>query len=84
MTDETRLKEFESQVHRRRKNRDMALVLPISGVFLLATPVVSAFTGGAGGREFLQPVTYLFGVWFLLIVLAAFLARRLANDGPAD
>lgn len=63
----------------RRKVRDAAAVLPVVGVLLLLTPLVSLFTGlGAGG---VQPVPffYIFGIWAVLIVLAFLLSRHLTR-----
>ncbi len=59
-----------------RRFRDLAALLPLLGILLLATPVVSIFT--QSGTVFGLPATifYVFGVWAGLILLAFGLARR--------
>ena len=59
-----------------RRFRDLATLLPILGILLLATPIVSIFT--QSGRIFglPSPIFYIFGIWAGLIILAFALARR--------
>ncbi|MCP5071974.1 MAG: hypothetical protein GY947_01600 [Rhodobacteraceae bacterium] len=63
-----------------RKTRDSAALLPLLGIFLLLTPLISAFTRGVQERGIPSIVAYVFGVWIVLIVLAAVLARRLQRE----
>jgi hypothetical protein len=60
----------------------IALVLAVAGAMLLLPPLALVATG-ISARPFGIPATviYLFAVWLLLIVLTAFLSRRL---GPGD
>jgi hypothetical protein len=71
-------------VYRRRRMRDAARLLPLMGIILLLLPLLwtRGATEGAG-----QDWTYIFGIWALLIVLAAVLAPGLAAsdaDGAQD
>lgn len=66
----------------RDKTRSLALLLPLFGLFLLMPPAVLAFgmPTTIGGVPLI--VLYIFAVWAILIVGAAWLARRL--DAPID
>jgi hypothetical protein len=64
----------------RRKRRDIALILPLLGVFLLASPVLNIFAGSGSLYGIPASLLYVFGVWFALIACTAFLARRLRDD----
>lgn len=65
-----------------RKLRDLAALLPLLGVLLFATPLISAITGGDDG-ELPSAVFYVFVVWGALIALAFFLSRVLKGEaGP--
>lgn len=66
-------------LHRRRL-RDAALALQVGGVVLFVSPFVDVFAGP--GRLFGLPAgaLLLFGFWFALIALAAWLSPRLARD----
>ncbi|MEZ5934039.1 MAG: hypothetical protein R3F54_19285 [Alphaproteobacteria bacterium] len=61
----------------RDKIESLALVLPFLGLFLLMPPAVLAFGVPAMIAGVPLIVIYLFAVWALLIVIAAWLARRL-------
>ncbi len=66
----------------RRKRRDLARVLPLLGIVLLASPFMNlvADAGDLGGIP--VAVLYVFVVWFALIAATARLATRLrADDG---
>ncbi|MCP5086599.1 MAG: hypothetical protein GY952_07355 [Rhodobacteraceae bacterium] len=64
-----------------RKIRESAALLPLLGIFLLLTPLISAFTQDSFTGGIPKAVSYIFGIWIGLIVLAAILARRLYNSG---
>ncbi|WP_216635966.1 hypothetical protein [Neptunicoccus sediminis] len=59
-----------------RRFRDAATLLPVTGLLLLLTPLMSIFTRAQS--LFGLPVSffYVFSVWAGLILLAFFLARR--------
>lgn len=68
--------------YRQRRLRDAARLLPLMAVFLIILPMLWGEetsdirqTGGDG--------IYLFAVWFLLIIAAAILARRLSGETDA-
>lgn len=63
---------------------DVAVLLPCVGLALLMPPFIGLFTPPLTLFGIPLLVLYLFGVWALLIVVAAVLARRLAPaDAPA-
>ena len=64
-----------------RKARDRALILPLAGVILLASPVSTIFHLDAKIAGVPFTLIYVFAVWAGLIAGAAMLARRL---GPGD
>lgn len=65
-----------------RKLRDLAAILPLLGVILFASPLISAITGGDGGK-LPGAAFYVFAVWGVLIVLAFILSRFLEGEaGP--
>ena len=69
-------------VYRQRRLRDAARLLPLVGVFLLMLPLMWSDAAGAG-----RLAVYVFGVWALLIGLAAYVAPGLAQpeaDAPAE
>lgn len=70
---------MESRIAARARLRDAAVLLPFFGLLLLMPPFIGLFPPAVrlGGIPVL--VLYVFGVWALLIVLAALLARRLAS-----
>ncbi len=63
-------------VYRKRRLRDAARLLPILGFWLLLLPLLwgQALGNGAG-----RTVVFVFGVWALLIAVAAGLAPGLAR-----
>ncbi|WP_054004776.1 hypothetical protein [Cypionkella psychrotolerans] len=69
-------------VYRQRRLRDAARLLPLVGFFLLMLPLMWSDTAGAG-----HTAVYVFGVWALLIGLAAYVAPGLAQpeaDTPPE
>jgi hypothetical protein len=57
----------------------LAVLLPLLGILLLATPVVSIFTQSGHVFGLPSPIFYIFGIWAGLILLAYGLARRMRN-----
>jgi len=72
--------ERDRVTQRKRKTREVAAFLPILGVILLLTPLVSAFTQSTRMDGIPNAVLYIFGVWFVLIGLTRLLAPRLQRD----
>ncbi len=69
-------------VYRQRRLRDAARLLPIFGFFLLMLPLQWGSGSGAG-----RVAVYVFGVWAMLIGVAAYIAPGLAlpeADSPAE
>ncbi len=62
--------------------RDLALIVPVIGLFALMPPLVGLFVGGAVAGVPLI-LAYLFGVWLALIFVALLLARRLKGQAEA-
>ena len=61
---------------------DAARLLPVLGTILLMPPVVTMFAADVDVAGVPLIVVYLFTTWLALIGCAAWLARRLAADGP--
>lgn len=74
--------ERDKQVQRGRKTRDAAAFLPVLGIFLLLTPLISVFTQETRSAGIPNAVFYVFGVWITLIGLTALLAPRLSEEDP--
>lgn len=72
---------LQRQNYRQRRVRDAARFLPFVGVVLWALPL-SWGHDLAGGQIGSAGLIYIFAVWVLLIVLAAFLASRIRADPP--
>jgi hypothetical protein len=69
---------LERSSYRQRRLRDAARMMPIFGIVLMLFPLLSGSGGLTSGVG-----VYLFGVWFLLIILSAFLSNRVKQDAPA-
>ncbi len=65
--------------YRQRRLRDALRMLPVLGVVLWLFPLLWRGTGGTG-----IAVQYVFGVWVLLIVLAAALSRGLVPQAADE
>ncbi|MCB1333704.1 MAG: hypothetical protein KDK26_08640 [Roseivivax sp.] len=73
---------LERGTYIQRRVMDAARLLPLLGVFLLALPLLwPAGTEAAPATS--RTLTYIFGVWTVLIVAAAFLAYRLGRGEGA-
>ena len=70
------------QTYRQRRLRDAARLLPVLAGFLMVFPMLWGEEGG-DHRQTGADAIYLFGVWFVLIIVTAVLARRLGGgDTP--
>jgi hypothetical protein len=67
------------QTYRQRRLRDAARILPVLAAFLLILPMLWG-DETSDIRQTSSDGIYLFVVWFLLIVSAALLARRLSSE----
>ncbi|MCG6884137.1 MAG: hypothetical protein LJE62_10335 [Silicimonas sp.] len=67
---------LEREAYRRRRLADAARVLPFFGLVLLLLPGLWQTTSGA--------LVYIFTVWGVLILIAAWLSRQLARRPPDD
>lgn len=61
--------------YRHRRLIDAARLIPVFGAFLLIVPPLLLPAGQTGATS--SVVIYLFGLWTILIVLAALIARHL-------
>ncbi|MCD6674108.1 MAG: hypothetical protein LT106_14800 [Burkholderiaceae bacterium] len=63
-----------------RRLRDVAVLLPLLGLFAWMPPIIGLFAGG--GHVFGVPaiVAWLFGIWIVLIASTLVLSRRLGTD----
>jgi hypothetical protein len=69
--------------YRRRRLRDAARLLPVFGMFLFLLPILWApRTGEPRGTA--MDGLYLFGVWGLLVIVAAALAPGLTAESQED
>lgn len=58
-----------------------AVVVPVLGLFLLLPPFITLFTGDVQLLGIPLIVIYIFGVWVVLLVFTAWLARHLHAPG---
>lgn len=66
--------------HSSQRAQSAAVVIPVLGLFLLLPPFITLFIGDARPLGIPLIVIYIFGVWAALLVVTAWLARRL--DAP--
>lgn len=80
MTPETRSTDLANRAYRSRRLRDLALVLPVAGIFLYVSPIPRLF--GDEFDLFGVPAIFVFiyGVWLALIILSARLAKKISKD----
>ena len=75
---------LERASYRQRRLIDAARLLPLIGLILWAIPLLWR-SGSADGTSNAAALLYVFGVWVLLIVLAAIIIRALqVNDEPSE
>ena len=80
MSDDTSFDNVDKRNRRNRKKREIALILPIIGTFLLLTPIVNVFFADDGSSTLITTLLFIFGVWAFLIAAAYFLSRALAPE----
>jgi len=70
--------------YRQRRLRDAARLLPLVGAVLVAIPLLWPREGEAAAATS-SAITYIFGVWVILIVLSFVLSIRIdPDDDPAE
>lgn len=69
--------------YRQRRIRDAARALPVLGTVLCLIPLLWP-ESGPDRQLTSSALIYLFGVWVLLILLSALVARFVRVDDPAD
>jgi uncharacterized membrane protein len=74
--------EQDANARTKRKIRDAAALLPILGIILLLTPLISVFSQSTHTGGIPNAVFYIFGVWLMLIGLTRLLATRLQSEVP--
>jgi fatty acid desaturase len=84
MADRPSKPDLAERAFRRRRRQDVALMLPILGIVLLASPIAAIFLGGGLVFGLPVPILYIFGVWIFLILLARRMARHLSDDEPGS
>jgi hypothetical protein len=65
---------------RARRRRDIAVILPLLGLFLFLSPVIRIAQGPSTIWGIPHIFIYLFGVWLILILLTRRLSRHLIDD----
>ncbi len=80
MSDDTSFDNVDKRNRRNRKKREIALILPIIGTFLLLTPIVKVFVADDDSSTLITTLLFIFGVWAFLIAAAYFLSRALAPE----
>lgn len=73
---------LEHQAYRRRRIMDAARLMPVLGLGLVMLPML--WIGGRNVDSTASGLVYLFAVWVVLIVLAAWVARRLFDPVRTD
>lgn len=76
--------DLAERAFRRRRRQDAALVLPIFGVVVFITPIFTIFTKDILIFGAPLPFLFIFGFWFLLIVLARRMSRVLAKGDEGN
>lgn len=71
---------LERQSYRRRRLMDAARLLPLMGAALFAVPLLWP-TDEAGAVRMSAAITYVFGVWAVLIAVSALFGRATRQGG---
>ncbi len=83
MTDK-RPPDLAERAFRRRRRQDAALVLPIFGVVIFMTPIFTIFTKDILIFGAPLPFLFIFGFWFVLILLARRMSRTLTKGDEGN
>ena len=83
MTDK-RQPDLAERAFRRRRRQDAAFVLPIFGVVIFITPILTIFTKDVMIFGAPLPFLFIFGFWFLLILLARRMSRILTKGDEGN
>ena len=78
MTDK-RPPDLAERAFRRRRRQDAALVLPLFGIAIFITPILTILTKDVLIFGAPLPFLFIFGFWFLLILLARRMSRLLTK-----
>jgi len=76
--------DLAERAFRRRRRQDAALVLPLFGVAIFITPIFTIFTKDVLIFGAPLPFLFIFGFWFLLIVLARRMSRLLTKGDEGN
>lgn len=71
---------LERRAYHRRRMRDLARAVPVFGGVLICIPLL--WPQGEGGVTNADAIVYVFGVWVVLIALAALISRAVQSDEP--
>lgn len=71
---------LERRAYHKRRMRDLARAVPIIGAVLISIPLL--WPQGEGGVSNSTAIIYVFGVWIILIALAAVISRIVQSDEP--
>jgi hypothetical protein len=67
-----------------KKTKDFSALLPILGILLFVTPLISLIPSTGETAQLPRSAVYVFGAWFLLIVLAFLLSKALRKADELD
>lgn len=88
MSGESRVNYLERSSYRRRRARDAARLLPLLALVLFFIPGLWQASSKGNGVSTTDALIFLFSVWMIVIVIAAFLARYLkapvVKEGDTD
>jgi hypothetical protein len=84
MTEPASPQFLDLKSYRRKRLLDAAKLLTLVGAIILIFPASSLFVVPDSPTAPSATALYLFGVWLVLILCAAFLAPRLQNGGTRD
>lgn len=74
---------LERKSYRQRRVRDGARLMPFLGAVLFGVPVLWA-DSGADGVATSRAMLYVFGVWFVLVLVSLVLTRWLEADSETE
>ena len=74
---------LEERSYRQRRIRDVARILPWLGILLFAIPLLWPTSGEAAATTSMA-TQFIFGIWFLLIVLSGLVSARIKGSDVED